>query len=560
MSGVSNTLDGDVHGMHGNGDIWVVAIDDSGNLTWSQCYGGSFLEYSYSLQETRDGGLIITGYSESSDGDVTDHIGNSDFWTVKLGWKIATAPVALQYCAGDSLIIKDTLFGTFNPNNIFSVQLSDINGSFANPTTIGSFLNSKDSVFRVALPAGIPAGTKYRLRVESSSPKALYFDNRHDITIVAAPALPIDFLGKDTTQCNGNPVTLLAPFVAGYQYAWQDNSTGNQFVATASGKFFVTVTNAAACAISDTIAVQYNSIPNFTLGNDTSACSGDIVALHPTLPPGNYVWNNGSQSPGISLVNEGWYWLQVNSGQCSKRDSLFFTMKPKPVVRLGNDTAICKGVQFLLDATTSNATYLWQDGSGNPTLAVDHPGIYSVRIKVDGCDASDEIAIGYDSVPSVELGKDTSLCTGETILLDATYPGAQYVWTGGSQDSRLLVSHKDTYMVSVSNGCGTARDTIHVDYSDCTCFVSVPSAFTPNNDRMNNVFKAFSRCTIENYELRVYNRYGEIVFASRSPAIGWDGTFHSQQQPMGTFVWTLQYKDPIAGKMMQRKGAVQLIR
>jgi len=87
--GSSNSNDGDVSGHHGevgseNDDVWVVKIKNNGNIEWQKSLGGTNQDRGSDIQSTRDGGFILTGYSFSSDGDLTGNNGQSDVWVVKL--------------------------------------------------------------------------------------------------------------------------------------------------------------------------------------------------------------------------------------------------------------------------------------------------------------------------------------------------------------------------------------------------------------------------------------------------------------------------------------------
>ena len=86
FAGYTWSNDSDVSGNHGNSDYWVVKMDSIGNITWQKCLGGSGKDEANSIQQTSDGGYIVAGWSESSDGDVTGHHGTSwaDYWVVKL--------------------------------------------------------------------------------------------------------------------------------------------------------------------------------------------------------------------------------------------------------------------------------------------------------------------------------------------------------------------------------------------------------------------------------------------------------------------------------------------
>jgi len=78
------STDGDVNGNHGDADYWIVKLNSTGNIMWQKSYGGSSADYAESIKQTTDGGYIIAGFSESTDGDVTENYGYADYWIVKL--------------------------------------------------------------------------------------------------------------------------------------------------------------------------------------------------------------------------------------------------------------------------------------------------------------------------------------------------------------------------------------------------------------------------------------------------------------------------------------------
>ena len=84
ITGFSSSNDHDVSGNHGYFDYWIVKITSTGKLDWQKSLGGSDLDLSWSIQQTNDGGYIIAGFSESNDGDVSGNHGKSDYWIVKL--------------------------------------------------------------------------------------------------------------------------------------------------------------------------------------------------------------------------------------------------------------------------------------------------------------------------------------------------------------------------------------------------------------------------------------------------------------------------------------------
>lgn len=103
IGGYTSSFDGDVVGNHGNDDYWIIKLDNSGVLQWKECLGGSDYDEAYSIKSTNDGGCIIAGKSKSFDGDVTGiHGGNQgiyDYWIVKLN---STGTISWQKCFGGS--------------------------------------------------------------------------------------------------------------------------------------------------------------------------------------------------------------------------------------------------------------------------------------------------------------------------------------------------------------------------------------------------------------------------------------------------------------------------
>ena len=379
------------------------------------------------------------------------------------------------------------------------------------------------------------------------------------IQLTALPT-PHVFLGNDTSFCVGQTFLVSANLSAGYTYQWQDNSTNYNYLVTATGSYWVRVTNQYGCYADDTISVQFMPVPSFQLGADTSLCNGQVLHLNPTLPPGNYLWSTGNNSSTVNVSSAGLYWLQVSNNGCAFRDSITVFYKPLPNIHLGNDTTLCDGNRLLLDVTVSNGIYKWQDGSVQPIYTISKPGNYIVKVSQNGCDTTGKINVTYMSTPVVNLVKDTTLCYSNSLLLNAYFPHSSFKWQDGSTGSSYRVDKPGLFSVEVSNFCGTKNYSSIVKFENCQCTPFVPNAFTPNHSTNNDVFRIKFKCQISGYKLTVYNRWGQIVFSSHDPSMGWDGNSHTTMQPAGTYVWLLEYIDLTTGKLMYNNGTVILIR
>lgn len=134
------------------------------------------------------------------------------------------------------------------------------------------------------------------------------------------------------------------------------------------------------------------------------------------------------------------------------------------IALLPADTTLCAGETLLLDVTSDNSSYLWNDQSTGPTFLVSEAGTYSVTIAQNGCDYFDEIEVSYALLDELDLGEDLTLCPQETQILEANIPGADYLWQDNSTGDTFVVSEAGTYSVEVSLGECVGSDEIVIDY------------------------------------------------------------------------------------------------
>lgn len=294
------------------------------------------------------------------------------------------------------------------------------------------------------------------------------------------------------------------------------------------------------------------------LGSDTTLCNDETLGLNGSLPGANYLWQDSATSATYEVSAPGTYWLETEVKGCKSRDSIevdYIQLSAD----LGNDTTLCENETLLLNANASGASYLWQDSTNGSVYLVKDPGIYSIEIAKGRCKASDSIQVQYRSLPLVDLGNDTVMCNGHTLMLNASIGNAQYLWQDGSTTASIEVRDSGSYSVMVSDGC-VGYDTILVDFQHCDCDFWFPTAFSPNGDGFNDAYKALSDCAITYYSLRIFTRWGEEVFATDQITEAWDGKYNGEDMPQGVYIYLLQqrsYNYPV-GEV--RKGNVMLTR
>ncbi len=209
VAGQTDSNNGDIINNHGNTDVWIVKLEANGVLQWQKTLGGFSSEGAMAVEQTTDAGYIIAGYTSSNDGDVSGNHGSYDFWIIKLGPSnaITTDPIPSPQCRGITFYVSYTATGNYNPNNIFTAQLSDPAGSFSSPTDIGMVSSMISGTISVTIPISTSEGFRYRIRVIASDPTITGIDNGSNITINS----PIQyFQDADADGYGNNAVTTLA--------------------------------------------------------------------------------------------------------------------------------------------------------------------------------------------------------------------------------------------------------------------------------------------------------------------------------------------------------------
>ena len=204
------------------------------------------------------------------------------------------------------------------------------------------------------------------------------------------------------------------------------------------------------------------------LGSDTTICSSDTITLSAGPNFSEYLWNTGSTDSTIEISSTGIFWVQViDDFGCIATDSIQIYSLPDPntMLNLGADTTLCMNDTLILSPGSGFVNYLWQDGSTDSIFLVTTPGQYYVSVSNDCGEANDTIHISESNITTVNLGNDTTLCFGETLLLQPGTGYLEYVWQNGSTEMQFYVTEPGIYYVTVQDNCGTGSDTVNIGYS-----------------------------------------------------------------------------------------------
>ncbi|MDA9328917.1 PKD domain-containing protein, partial [Flavobacteriales bacterium] len=441
----------------------------------------------------------------------------------------------------------------------------------------------------------------------------------YDTIQLATQNLPLVNLGNDTIICDGESVVLDSKN-GGLNYSWNTGQTVQEITIKTTGVYGVEVTDDIGCLGSDSMELIVNPMPHVNLGNDTAICFGESVILNAQNPGFNYLWSTSDNQQSITVSQTSIVSVEVyDEIGCSDEDEISINVHQLPVVNLGNDTVLCKYQSLVLDAENVRLNFSWNTGDKSQTITVDEEGGYSVDVTDEiGCLGSDEIYVTKEFLPDPYFEKDKIICEGTAITLgpDAGFESYEIYWLSNVASFEIEVTEtgayssviqsefcKDTFMVNVAKidtpdaviidlygggvycfelestalRIGSEEANISYDWIDfgraeeveivaagdyqvtasndyctsnythtiqeyCTGKLFIPNSFTPNNDGINDVFKPMSNGHVDDFDFRVYNRWGDLIFQTNRLDEGWDGRLRNNIVLIDVFVYKISYQ------------------
>jgi gliding motility-associated-like protein len=395
-------------------------------------------------------------------------------------------------------------------------------------------------------------------------------------------------LTNDTLICNIDTLQLSAQgngaFTWSPNYMISNTNVSNPLVSPDQPTmYYVTLTSAPGCVNTDSVFVNVKQFVTINAGADTTICLTDSVRLNAVSDGLQFSWspplnisNPNARSPfALPTAATTTYTITANIGKCQSKDDIVVRTVPYPVAVASNDTSICFGDSAPLRATGGN-DYRWSPSTGlssnniaNPTAS---PGVttrYIVAVFDNkGCPKPgiDSVIVRVVAPIPAFAGNDTAIVLGQPLQLIAT-GGASYRWTptAGLNNPNVSnpiasLSSDFSYVVRVSSpeGC-FALDTVSVKVFNTNPDIFVPTAFTPNNDKKNDVLRPIPVGISKLDYFRIYNRYGELVFSTTEIGKGWDGRHKGNSPGTTTYAWYVQGTD-YTGKTIFKKGTSTLIR
>ncbi|MDH5381899.1 MAG: gliding motility-associated C-terminal domain-containing protein, partial [Cyclobacteriaceae bacterium] len=347
--------------------------------------------------------------------------------------------------------------------------------------------------------------------------------------------------------------------------------------------------NLIKCPALDSVYVYVNSF-NPVINVLGDVCSGQVtLSVEPAGAFYSYLWtgpSSGGQQLVIGSAQSGTYSVQVrdqNSGCLKTSAPIDVTVVDPFTVSLSSTLACDNGDPFTITAAaTADVSYSWFledaliDGEKSSTLSTDKGGNYSTAVEKQGCVSEAELTVTLLPFTPPDLPNRIAICddpenpdpSKAEYELKIGSPYIDFQWrkdgTLVSTDPTYLVVENGVYTVDLINefGC-TATDKTDV-ITQCDPILNAPNAFSPNGNAQNEEFFIYTTFITDEFDIKLYNRWGELVYQSSDKNFRWNGRYNNVGDllPGGTYAYIIKFvsKYEVEKGTQETRGGVLLLR
>jgi gliding motility-associated-like protein len=167
---------------------------------------------------------------------------------------------------------------------------------------------------------------------------------------------------------------------------------------------------------------------------------------------------------------------------------------------------------------------------------------------VNNCEFSDTANIILGDKLTIPNISTVYKCIGTNVnVVLPIISGHNYRWYDQTTANKKLFTIPGAYWFRVSTNCGDSIVNFLVLDSNCTCQFWIPNVFSPNGDQINDHFKVESQCPLIEFNLKIYSRWGELLFETQEVNEAWDGTYKGKPVPLGVYMYTLEFRKDLPG-------------
>lgn len=506
----------------------------------------------------------------------------------------------------DSTTTLVNVFPGFKPgfNNVGGCYKSAIQFTDATSTVygvvnswyweFGDDATSTDTAHIAKTAHHYPAPGEYNVKLRVTNSKGCIDSVSKTLTLTDKPTLVLPF--KDTLICKGDTLRLGVSTDVPVTYNWlptynQVNAnTARPLVYPASTTAYtITANDGNGCIGTDTVQVRVADRVDLQMGSDSVICLTDTVQFHPQTnalyfawSPASAVSSAGAKDPFAMPTAATTYQLHAAiSKNCFTDGSITIRPAPYPKANAGAAGTICYGSTTQLNASYTGSVFSWSPEGGllnastlTPVVAPQQTTTYTLMVRdttATGCPKPVYDSVVVRVVPPVHVsaGEDTNIVIRQPLQLKAT--GALvYQWsptigmTNFESNEPVVIldgtENPVTYYVkgTTAEGCA-GYDTLTVHVYKTLPSVFVPTAFTPNNDGLNDKLIPVLAGIKKLEQFSIYNRWGQLLYSTATAGLGWDGTVGGNKQSAGTYIYLVKAVDYL-DKPIVKAGSVVVIR
>lgn len=436
-----------------------------------------------------------------------------------------------------------------------------------------------------------PSGGPRSVRLITTNEKGCVDTTVKTVNVRDNPLLTLPF--RDTLICSIDNLPLLAQGTGNFSWIAEPAdptlttpTIANPVVSPDDTTRYIVTLNDNGCIKKDTINVNVLTFISVDLGQDTGICRTDTIVMKTQSHALSYQWSpaEGLSSttekapfafPGVTTT----YYVQANLGLCPAYDTVTIQVAPYPIADAGGGATICYGEKVRLNANYVGTGFAWSPTSSlqNPNSLTPYAGPMKTTAYVFTAMSAgicpkpshDTVLVTVMPIVQAFAGNDTAITALQPLQLQAS-GGTTYSWSPSFGLSATNIPNpiatlpntvdEMIYRVRATDTAGCFADAdIKVTVFKTGPQIFIPTAFTPNGDGRNEIARPVLVGMERLDYFRVYNRWGQMVYATSEVGKGWDGNFGGEPQPSGTYVFSAQAID-YTGKTVFRKGTIVLIR
>jgi gliding motility-associated-like protein len=393
---------------------------------------------------------------------------------------------------------------------------------------------------------------------------------------------------------NGSINLTITGGTAPYTFIWDNAATTEDLTGLSGGSYNVTATDANGCVITDGPFVinEPTALAVSNIVTTDASCAGGDGAIDITVSGGSpaysFAWDNGATTEDISGLNAGSYVVDVTDANgCSATTTVTIASGSNITVSLVSTTdescAIDSSGAIDIDVAGGTAPYsfAWDNGASTEDLSNVSGGNYTVTVTdANGCASTLAATVNNPTIPTLNatISADSMILNDTAVVVDAgadqTAVGVSYNWTavgvgnaniGNTNVPNTIVQPDEVgnyiFLVTATSaeGC-VAEDSVSLVVTDLND-PQIPTAFTPNNDQVNDQFRVLYLDTEYLVEFKVFNRWGTIVYDHEVEGNGeWDGIFNGVAQPSDAYIYIISWQLPGEAEATVVRGSVTLLR